>query len=135
MENNLTNCQDLEDIMQLRENDIAASRARNYQVLRTLVSNDAIILPAGEKPIQGILQLDEWFSQMEKSMQDIEILEYSMEFQEIHIQGEFAFEWGYSHGAMRNTRSGEIQRSTFKLLRVLRRENKQWKVYRSIWNQ
>jgi ketosteroid isomerase-like protein len=135
MENKSNDRQALEDINKLHEKDIAASKERNFELLRTLNSDQAIILPPGSNPIQGKSGIDNGLSQMRESTQDDEILEYIMEFQDIQVQGNYAFEWGFSHGAMRNTRTGEIQKVTYRLFRVLRRENNQWKVYRSIWNQ
>jgi ketosteroid isomerase-like protein len=125
----------LEDIRILHETDIAASKESNFEVLRTLVSDDAVILPAGSQVLQGKSQIDDWFFQMKVAMQNFEILEYSMDFQDLQVQGNYAFEWGYTTGAMRNIQTGETQRVTYKIFRVLRKENGEWKVYRSIWNQ
>jgi ketosteroid isomerase-like protein len=125
----------LEDIRILHETDVAASKESNFEVLRTLVSDGAVILPAGSQVLQGKSQIDDWFSQMKVAMQNFEILEYSMDFQDLQVLGNYAFEWGYTTGAMRNIQTGETQRVTYKIFRVLRKENDEWKVYRSIWNQ
>ncbi len=135
MQNELEFRQALEGIQKLHQKDIAASRKRDFDSLRALLSEEAIILPHGRDVIRGERELSEWFSQMRESMEDFEILEYSMDFQDIQIQGAYAFEWGYSREAVRNTRTGEIQRATYKLLRILRKEAGEWKVYRSIWNE
>jgi ketosteroid isomerase-like protein len=127
--------QALEDIRKLHETDITASKESDFDVLRTLVSDGAVILPAGSQVLQGKSEIDEWFSQMKVAMQNFEILEYSMDFQDLQVLGNYAFEWGYTTGAMRNIQTGETQRVTYKIFRVLRKENDEWKVYRSIWNQ
>jgi ketosteroid isomerase-like protein len=127
--------QALEDIRKLHETDITASKESDFDVLRTLVSDEAVILPVGSQVLQGKSEIDEWFSQMKVAMQNFEILEYSMDFQDLQVLGNYAFEWGYTTGAMRNIQTGETQRVTYKIFRVLRKENDEWKVYRSIWNQ
>lgn len=127
--------QALSDIRKLHEKDIESSKSRDFESLRRLVSDEAVILPSGEDAIQGVRQIDEWYARMKRSMEDFEVLKYSMDFKDVQVQGDFAFEWGYTNESAKNNKTGEIERGSSKLFRVLRKENGEWKVYRAIWNQ
>ena len=123
------------EIERLHQNDIAASKRRDFDALRALVSDEAVIFPEGGNVVRGKPEIDRWFLAMKKSMEDYGVLAYSMKFEEIQVYGEYAFEWAYARESARNRRTGEIEKGTSKLFRVLKREEGQWKVYRTIWNQ
>ncbi len=123
------------EIERLHQNDIAASKKRDFDALRALVSDDAVIFPEGGNVVRSKPEIDRWFLAMKKSMEDYEVLAYSMEFEEIQVHGDYAFEWAYTRESARNNRSGEIEKATSKLFRVLKREEGQWKIYRTMWNQ
>lgn len=123
------------EIERFHESDIAAARLRDFKALRALVSDDAVILPDGGGVVKGESAIDRWFVEMKKSLEEFDVLAYSMEFEDVQVLGEYAFEWGYAHESARNRRTGELEKSTSRLFRVLRKEKGRWKVYRTIWNQ
>ncbi|MBX7152148.1 SgcJ/EcaC family oxidoreductase [bacterium] len=125
--------EDLEAIRRLHEKDMAASKQGDYQTLRSIMSDDAVVLPPGGKMIRGKDILDANFSKMKESMQTIEVLDYVLNFEEVQIIGDYAFEWGTISGSMK-TKNSDIMHSRYKVMRILRKENGEWKVFRTIWN-
>lgn len=123
------------EIERLHQRDIAASKKQDFSALRALVSDEAVIFPEGRGVVKGKPEIDRWFVEMKKLMDNYDVLAYSMEFEEIQVLGEFAFEWAYTHESARNRQSGEIEKGTSKLFRVLKKEEGQWKVYRTMWNE
>ena len=72
---------------------------------------------------------------MQEGMQEVEVLEYVLDFEEITLLGNYAFEWGTIRGAMRDKREGKVEYATYKVMRILQRQaNGEWKVHRTIWN-
>jgi len=66
----------------------------------------------------------------------VEVLEYVLDFEEVKFLGDYAFEWGTIRGATRPKSSGEIEYSTYKVMRILKKQpDGEWKVHRSIWNE
>ncbi|NUM81303.1 nuclear transport factor 2 family protein [bacterium] len=125
---------ELEAVRKLHEKDMVASKKGDYQTLRSIMSDDAVVLPPGGKAVRGKDVLDSNFAKMKESMQAVEVLEYVLDFEEVQIIGDYAFEWGTIRGSMRMKNSGDIIHSRYKVMRILRKENDEWKVFRTIWN-
>ena len=127
--------EDLRAIERLHKKDMEASRTADFETLRSVLTDDAVILPPGGKPVRGKEELDATFGRMVDGMGQFEVSEYVLDFREVKILGDYAFGWGEIRGSMRQT-GGEPQRSTYNVTRVLRRQpNGEWKVHRSIWNE
>jgi uncharacterized protein (TIGR02246 family) len=122
-------------IEELHRKDMEASRVGDFETLRSIVSDDAVILPPGGKPVRGKAELDASFGGMGDAMDRIEVLEYVLDFEEVETVGDYAFEWGEIRGLVR-TKDGELRRSAYNVMRILRREpDGDWRVHRSIWNE
>lgn len=128
--------EDLKAIDELHRRDMAASKACDFDALRSVISDDAVMMPPGVAPTRGREQIEKGLSRMAEAMRGVEVLEYVLDFEEVVVCGDYAFEWGHIRGAMRAREEGaEAQRSTYKVMRILRREpGGEWKVHRSIWN-
>lgn len=127
---------DLRAIEELHRADMAASKAGDFATLRTLMSDDAVMLPPGGRPVRGRAEIDASMARAEEAMRGVEVLEYVLDFEEVQIVGDYAFEWGWIRGSMRAREGGEAVASTYKVMRVLRRRpDGRWKVHRSIWNE
>jgi ketosteroid isomerase-like protein len=121
-------------IERLHRRDMRASKAGDFETLRSLVDDEAVMFPPGAAAQRGAKDFDAAFARMCSSPKTQEVLEYRMEFEEVKIFGNFAIEWGAIRGATRDLATGRISRSEYHLMRVLRRQpNGRWKVYRSIW--
>lgn len=121
-------------IERLHRRDMRASRDGDFEALRSLVDDQAIMFPPGAAAQRGAQDLDAAFERMRTSPRMHEVIDYRMEFEEVKIFGNYAIEWGTVHGATREISSGRVTHSEYHLMRVLRRQrNGRWKVYRSIW--
>lgn len=121
-------------IERLHRRDMQASREGDFETLRSLVDDEAVMFPPGGAVQRGAKDFDAAFARMRSSPKTQEVLEYQMEFEEVKIFGNYAFEWGAIRGATRDIATGRVNRSEYHVMRVLRRQsNGRWKVYRSIW--
>jgi uncharacterized protein (TIGR02246 family) len=127
--------EDLERIEELHRADMRASKAGDYRTLRTLLSDDAVILPPGGHMIRGREALDASFARMAQPAPATEVLDYRFEWHEVRVCGDYAFEWGYIVGEERSRRTGEVTSERHHVMRVLQRQaDGSWKVHRTIWN-
>lgn len=126
---------DLEMIDKLHQADMRASKDQDYRSLRSLMSDDAVVLPPGGQMTRGREALDKKFAAMNSAPKPTEVLEYRFEWHEVQVCGEFAFEWGYILGRERNRQTGVIASEKYHVMRILQRQpDGSWKVHRTIWN-
>jgi uncharacterized protein (TIGR02246 family) len=126
---------ELAAIEQLHQKDMAASKAGDFDTLRSLMSDEAVVMPPGGHWIRGKAELDVSFSRMREGMSQVEVLEYILDFEEVQVLGDYAFEWGSIRGAMRSKESGDIEYSSYKVMRILKKQaDGRWQVHRTIWN-
>lgn len=126
--------EDFIQIEELHRRDVEASQTGDFQTLRSLLTDDAVMMPPNENWIRGAEELKEDYQHMEEAMDEVEILDYQLEFEEVKILGDYAFEWGTIHGATRIKDEG-IERASYKVMRILRKDERGiWKVHRAIWN-
>ena len=134
--NEPTHADDLKAIEELHQRDMRASREGDFETLRSLMSDDAVVMPPGGRVTRGRAALDASFARMAEGMKQVEVLEYELDFEEVTVVGDYAFEWGAIRGAMRALPDGEVERSSYKVMRVLQRQpDGAWKVHRTIWNE
>ena len=126
---------DLERIDALHRADMEASRRDDYRTLRSLMSDDAVVMAPGGRMIRGRDALDRSFAAMTQAVPTTEVLEYRFDWHEVQVCGEYAFEWGYIVGRERNLATGEVTAERYHVMRVLQRQpDGAWKVHRTIWN-
>jgi uncharacterized protein (TIGR02246 family) len=126
---------DLERIDALHRADVEASRRGDYRALRSLMSDDAVVLPPGGRILRGREALDRSFAHMSQAAPAAEVLEYRFEWHEVRVCGDYAFEWGYIVGRERSLSTGEETSERHHVMRVLQRQpDGDWKVHRTIWN-
>lgn len=127
---------DLKRIEELHQADMRASKEGDYLTLRSIMSDDAVVLPPGGRLIRGREALDQSFATMSATESPAEVLEYRFDWQEVRVLGEYAFEWGYIHGKERHKTSGTVTSELFHVMRILQRQpDGSWKVHRTIWNE
>jgi len=126
---------ELERIDALHRADMEASRRGDFRTLRSLMSDDAVVLPPGGRMLRGRQALDESFAKMTAAPVTAEVLEYRFDWHEVRLCGDFAFEWGYIVGRERSLATGEETSERYHVMRVLQRQpDGAWKVHRTIWN-
>lgn len=109
---------DRQMIEKLHEKDATASKARD-----------------GEAPVISRQTIRSWLEKNLEESDDYKITEYSHDYEEVQILGQWAFEWGTFSAAAKPVTGGPSMRETGKLLRILARQpDGTWKVARSIWN-
>jgi hypothetical protein len=70
-------------------------------------------------PVRGKAELDANFGDMRDAMDQIEVLAYVLDFEEVEIAGDYAFEWGEIRGSVR-TKGGREDRAKPREEEVLR---------------
>jgi uncharacterized protein (TIGR02246 family) len=126
--------EDLAALEALHRRDMAAAKAGDFAALRSIIDDDAVMMAPGGKVQRGRAELDAAFAAMSKAPRTHEVLEYVLDFDEVTIAGDLAFEWGCIRGSMKELATGKVTRSEYHVMRVLRRQaDGAWKVYRSIW--
>ena len=126
---------DLARIEALHRADMAASQRGDYRTLRSLMSDDAVVLPPGGTMLRGRDALDRSFAAMSQAAPTTEVLEYRFDWHEVQLCGDYAFEWGYIVGLERSLATGEVTSERYHVIRVLQRQpDEDWKVHRTIWN-
>lgn len=122
-------------IEDLHKKDIAASKAGDIALLASLWTDDGIALLPNHEPVIGINAIRQWLNASRLDTTKVEIVEYTLDFQEVQVVEDTAFEWAQSQVTVRpNGSTAEVHNSR-KLMRVLKRESDgTWKVARAIWN-
>ena len=128
--------EDLAAIEDLHRRDMEAARRGDFAALRGVVDDEAVMLAPGSQARRGRRELDAAFDAMSRSAKTHEVLQYDLAFEEVKVLGEYAWEWGSITGSMREVATGDISRSAFHVMRILRRQaDGSWRVYRSIWTR
>jgi uncharacterized protein (TIGR02246 family) len=126
----------LKRIEELHQADERASKEGDYTTLRSLLSDDAVVLPPGGRLVRGREALDRSFAAMSAAASTTEVLEYRFEWREIRVLDDYAFEWGYIHGSERDKTTGGVRSELYHVMRILQRQaDGAWRVHRAIWNQ
>jgi ketosteroid isomerase-like protein len=126
---------DMEAISTLHNKDIQASMALDEPVLESLWTDDIVTMHPGAPAVVGkaanIAKLQAGIEQMKGQ----DIMAYNEEFQEVRIQGDWAYEWGTITGRTRPFSGGNESAYRFNVMRILQRQpDGSWKVARSIYN-
>ena len=125
---------DLEAIEDLHQRDIRASLAGDYRALRSLMSDEAVVLPPGAARQSGKAEIDRAFVKMGSAAPSYDVLRYEQSWDEVRVLGDIAYEWGTITGASRERRTQEVHEETYHVMRILRKETDgEWRVYRTIW--
>lgn len=125
---------DRKAIAELHQRDIAATKAYDIEALVSLMSDDIVALPPSGKPTRGRETARKGLEAGRPQMQEIEVIDYQQNWEEVHIAGDYAFEWGAFLSVFR-PKGSDIVRERHNVLRVLKRSaDGTWRVHRTIWN-
>jgi len=122
-------------IQKLHDADIRASLALDAPALESLWTNDIVTMAPGAPAVVGkeanVKKLEDGVAQL-KAM---EITAFDEQWQEIRIQGDWAYEWGTISGRMKPFSGGQEIAYTMNIVRVLNKQpDGTWKIARSIYN-
>ena len=125
---------DLEAIEELHRQDVAATKAGDYETLMSLMDEECILFPPDSEPEDGRAYLSRFRASSDSIEPEPEILEFLQDWEEVRLLGEFAYEQGIVRYAVRDA-SGAILRETQRLVRLLRRQpDGRWRVLRAMWH-
>ncbi len=120
-------------IQELHAKDIEASKARDFETLLSLWTEDGVLLEPGKKPTIGIKEITAYIEEQKEASKAYEIKKYEHRWEEIKVIGDWAFEWGYFDAVAEMIASREFIEQKGKLLRILQKQRDgSWKVARVI---
>jgi uncharacterized protein (TIGR02246 family) len=123
----------LEAIRELHEKDIQASKARDFDTLLSLWTEDGVLLEPGKEPTIGIDAIKAYMDRQKEVSKTCAITKYEHRWEEIEVIGDWAFEWGYFDAAAEMIGTGDVIAQRGKLLRLLQKQKDgSWKVARVI---
>jgi ketosteroid isomerase-like protein len=127
---------DLKAIEDLHRRDVAANKAYDVEALAALWTDDVVTMPPAMAPIVGKKANRDLLESASAQAKLVDIVEYTQQWQEIQILGDYAYEWGIFRSAVKaKTGEGDPLKAEFRVMRILKRQpDNSWKVYRSIWN-
>jgi uncharacterized protein (TIGR02246 family) len=124
---------DLRAIEALNQRDVAALMAGDITSITSQWTDDFTVLPAAGPIVRGRAANVAIVEQSREQLQAIEPVEYVVDFEEITVLGEYAYEWGSYRGSMRPRGGGAAISYGGKLLRILRRQTDgSWKMHRTM---
>jgi ketosteroid isomerase-like protein len=131
--------QQLEDdkvgIQSLHDKDIRASLALDVPTLESLWTDDIVTMAPGAKAVVGRQDNAAKLEAGTANLKNMEIIAFDEQWQEIRIEGEWAYEWGTMSGRMRPFSGGAEIDYLMNVMRVLNRQpDGMWKIARSIYN-
>ena len=127
--------QDRQAIEDLHQKELNARIAYDPAAIANLCDDDVVILPPGQPPIVGLNAYREYLQQGARGFQNVDILAYNQQWQEVRQVGDFAFEWGSIDMRTRPAGAAQETQTVMNVVRVLKRQpSGEWKIYRSIWN-
>lgn len=130
-----TDVVDINNIEDLRREDVAASLAGDFEKLKSLMDEQCIVLPPDSEPEAGQAYLDRATVSTKDAQSQEQIIELTQDWEELQLFGDLAFERGVVRYAVKDV-EGKIVRETQRLLRILRRQKDgSWRVYRAMWHE
>jgi uncharacterized protein (TIGR02246 family) len=120
-------------IRELHAKDIEASKARDFDTLLSLWTEDGVLLEPGKEPTIGIEAIQAYMEKQKEVSKTYKIIKYEHRWEEIKVIGGWAFEWGYFDAAAEMIGTGEVIEQKGKLLRLLKKQKDgSWKAARVI---
>jgi len=129
-----TTNKDLEAIEKLHRQDVAATKAGDYETLMSLMDEQCVVLPPDSEPEGGQAYLSRALASSDGNEPEPEIFELIQDWEEVHLLGDFAYEQGIARYAVRDA-GGAVLRETQRLVRLLRRQlGGERRVLRTMWH-
>ena len=100
-----------------------------------LWAEDGVDLMPGNVPMIGRKNISAWVEDIVAKMPGYKVTMQEMEFHDIHVCGEWAWEWATEHQEVQPPEGKAPINSYGKMALVLHREaNGEWKVQQEMWN-
>ena len=125
--------EDLRAIEALNQRDVDAVLASDLDAVMSQWSEDFTVLPPVGPIVRGRSANAEIVLRGREQIHAFETVEHVVDFEEIRIVGDYAFEWGTYRGTSRPREGGDSVSYGGKLMRILQRQaDGSWKMYRTI---
>jgi ketosteroid isomerase-like protein len=122
-------------IEKLHEEDIQASLALDVPKIESLWTNDIVTMAPGGPALVGRDANEKKLEADAAKLKTMQILAFDEQWQEVRIQGDWAYEWGSMSGRMQPFSAGQETDYKYNVMRVLNRQpDGTWKIARSIYN-
>ena len=122
-------------IQELNRKYIDNGKRMDNAAFMALWADDAVDLLPGMEPLVGKKAMAAWLDGVTAQMRDYKLTVYEIDFQEIKISGNWAFEWGTSRQTVLPPKGGKLMENPEKILLILHREpDGSWKFRQEMWN-
>ena len=116
----------------LNQHDVQAVLSGDMGAITSQWTDDFVVLSSGPI-VRGKAANVAMVEASAEQIQAFVPVDYVVEFEEITVLGDYAYEWGTFRGSMRPRGGGETMSYSGKLLRILRREpDGAWKMHRTM---
>jgi ketosteroid isomerase-like protein len=122
---------DLAAIIAMEHRDAEAAKVNDVETLVSLWTEDAVLIQPRSEPVVGLPAIRRLLEQEKQRSANVTTLKYEENWKERRIAGHDAYEWGEMSVTIRLPDGKQVNQTVY-AIRVLRRENGQWKVARSI---
>jgi ketosteroid isomerase-like protein len=124
---------DLRAIKALNDKDVQAVMTSDFDAVMSQWSDDFTVLPPAGPIIRGRSANAEMVQKGMEQVRSFEPLEFVVDFEEIKVAGDYAFEWGTYRGSSRPRAGGATATYGGKLMRILQRQaDGSWKMSRTM---
>ena len=128
----MTLADDLRAIDALNQHDVQAVLSGDTRAITSQWTDDFVVLSSGGI-IRGKAANVALVEAGAEQINAFEPVDYTVEFEEITVLGDYAYEWGTYRGSVRPRTGGEAMSYSGKLLRILRRQpDGTWKMHRTM---
>jgi uncharacterized protein (TIGR02246 family) len=128
---------DREKIEELHQTDMKASMANDVDTLLGLWTEDGVMIRPEGEPVIGKKAITRAMESYREQLKNITVTQYLIDFKEVKIIGDHAYEWGeFHHKYFTKDNPGQELEQKGRLMRILRRlPDGKWKVARAIWTE
>jgi ketosteroid isomerase-like protein len=124
---------DLLAIEALNKHDVKAAMESDIDAVTTQWSEDFVVLPPVGPIIRGRSANVEGAERGRELLKAFETVEHAVDFEEIKVLGDYAYEWGTFRGRSRPRAGGEAVSYSGKIMRILQRQSDgTWKMHRTM---
>src|SRR5581483_1956236 len=122
-------------IEKLHDKDIEASLALDTQALEALWTDDIVTMAPGGPAVVGRDANSKKLEADVEKLKSTQVLAFDEQWQEVRIQGDWAYEWGTMSGRLQPFTGGKETDYKLNVVRILNKQaDGTWKIARSIYN-
>jgi ketosteroid isomerase-like protein len=124
---------ELRAIEELNQHDMKAALASDTDAIISQWTDDFTVLPPTGPILRGRSANSAAAEQGKEQLKAMVPVDYVVEFEEVTVSGNYAFEWGTYRGTVRSRDGGEPLTYSGKLMRILQRQpDGAWKMHRTM---